>query len=54
VKELLNSERRFRFCMKNFIYSQLGWSRILKSGSKMRNFQTLVPTDTISHHMSPP
>ena len=54
VKESLNSDRGFGFCMKNSICSQLEWSRIPKSAPKIRNFQTLVPTNAISYHMSPP
>ena len=34
VKELLNSDRRFGFCMKNCIYGQLEMSRILNLGNK--------------------
>jgi len=54
VKELANSDGRFGFCMKNCIYSKLEWFRILKFAPKTRIVQTLVPTDAISYHMSPP
>ena len=54
VKELLNSDRRFGFCMKNCIYGQLEMSRILNFVRKIRNAQTLVPKNTISYRMSPP
>ena len=53
VKELLNSDRRFGFCMKNCIYSQLEMSRILDFDSKIRIVQTLVSKNAISYRMSP-
>ena len=54
VKELVNSDCRFGFCMNNCIYSQLEWSRILEFGPTITNSQTLVPKKAISYHMSPP
>jgi len=53
VKELVNSDCKFGFCMKTCIYSQLEWSRILKFGPIRRKSQTLAPKNAISHHMSP-
>ena len=43
VKELVNSDCRFGFYMKNCIYSQLDMSRIPKFGPKIRNPQSLAP-----------
>ena len=54
VKELVDSDCRFGFCMKNCIYSQLDMSRILEFDQKIRNFKTLAPKNTISYHTSPP
>ena len=54
VKDLVNSDCRFGFLVKNCIYSQLEMSRILNSEPKIRNFQTLVPKNAISYRMSPP
>ena len=54
VKDLVNSDCRFGFLVKNCIYSQLEMSRILNSEPKIRNFQTLMPTNAISYRMSPP
>ena len=54
VKELVNSDCRFGFCMKNCIYSQLEMPRVLDFDPKLRNVQTLVPKNAISYHTSPP
>ena len=54
VKELVNSDCRFGFLMKNYIYSQLGMSRIPKFDQKIRNSQTLAPKSAISYPTSPP
>ena len=54
VKDLVNSDCRFGFLVKNCIYSRLEMSRILNSEPKIRNFQTLVPKNAISYRMSPP
>ena len=43
VKKLINSDRRFGFCMKNCIYGQLEMSRILDFDPRIGNVQTLVP-----------
>ena len=54
VKDLVNSDCRFGFLVKNCIYSQLEMSRILNSEPKIRNVQTLVPKNVISYRMSSP
>ncbi len=54
VKKLVNSEFRLALCMKNCIYGQLEMSRILDFDPKIRNVQTLVPTNVSSYRMSPP
>ena len=54
VKELVNSDCRFGFCMNNCIYSQLEMSRVLDFDAKITNVQTLVPKPAISYHTSPP
>ena len=54
VKELVNSDCRFGFCMKNYIYSQLEMSRVLDVDLKIIHVQTLVAKNIISYHMSPP
>ena len=54
VKELVNSDCRFGFYVKNCRYSQLGMSRILNFGPKIRNAQTLAQKSVISYPMSPP
>ena len=54
VKELVTSDCRFEFCMKNCIYSKLEMFRILEFDPTMRNAQTLTPNNAISHHTSPP
>ena len=54
VKELVNSDCRFGFLVKNCIYSQLDMSRIPKFDPKIRNSQTLTPKSAISYHTSPP
>ena len=54
VKELVNSDYRFGFCMKNCIYSKLEMSRILNCEPKIRNVQTLAPKHANSYHMYPP
>ena len=54
VKELVNSDCRSGFLVKNCIYSQLDMSRIPKIGPKIRNSQTLAQKSAISYHMSPP
>ena len=48
VKELVNSDCRFGFCMKNCIDGQLEMSRVLDFDPKLRNIQTLVPKHAIS------
>ena len=48
VKELVDSDCRFGFCMKNCIYGQLDMSRILDFDPKIRNVQTLAPKHAIS------
>ena len=53
VKELVNSDCRFGFCMKNWLHSQLEMSRVLDFDPKIRNVQTLVPKNAISYHTSP-
>ena len=53
VKELVNYDRRFGFCMKHRIYSQLEMSRDLDFDPNIRNVQTLVPNNAISYHTSP-
>ena len=42
VKELVNSDCRFGFLVKNCIYSQLNMSRIPKFGPKIRNSQSYL------------
>ena len=54
VKELVNSDCRFGFLVKNCIYSQLDMSRIPKFDQKIRNSQTLAPKSAISYPTSPP
>ena len=54
VKELVNSDCRFGFLVKNSIYSQLDMSRILEFDQKIRNVKTLAPKNTIYYHTSPP
>ena len=54
VKELVNSDCRFGFLVKNLIYSQLKTSRILDSDPKIGNFHTLGSKNAISYRMSPP
>ena len=54
VKELVNSDCKFGFCMRNCIYGQLEMSRILNFDPNIRNIQTLAPKHAISYHMSPP
>ena len=54
VKDLVNSDCRFGFLVKNCIYSRLEMFRIVNSEPKIRNFQTLVPKNAISYRMSPP
>ena len=54
VKELVNSDCRFGFLVKNCVYSQLDVLRILEFGQKIRNSKTLAQKNAISYHMSPP
>ena len=54
VKELVKSDFRFGFLVKNCIYSHLGMSRIENFDPKIRNSQTLATKNEISYHMSPP
>ena len=51
VKELVNSDCRFGFLVKNCIYSQLDMSRIPKLGPKIRSSQSLAQKNVISYHM---
>ena len=54
VKELVNSDCRFGFYMKNCIYSQLDMSRILNFDEEIRNVKTFAQKNAISYHMSAP
>ena len=54
VKDLVNSDCRFGFLVKNCKYSKLEMSRILNSEPKIKNVQTLVPKNALSYRMSPP
>ena len=48
VKELVNTDCRFGFCMKNYIYSQLDFD------TRIRHVQSLVRKNVFSYGMSPP
>ena len=50
VKELVDSDCRFGFYMKNCTYSQLEISRIPNFSPKIRNSQTLGLKSAISYH----
>ena len=54
AKELVNSDCRFGFLVKNCIYSQLDMSRILKFGQQIISSKALAPKHAIPYRMTPP
>ncbi len=54
VKELVNSDCRFGFLLKNCIYRQLDMSRIRNFGQKHKKFPGSRSESAISYRMSPP